>query len=107
MRIKELLHKPFGELADEEFKYIGRYFQRHPEKLKRKAVTLHKCVDCKNLVWYASLGRDLWQCLLNPCDDLATQSDRLMTNNGVGARRRCDGFKYDPERRIPPPRIKK
>ena len=98
MKIKELLKKNFLDITDEEFKYIGNYFSKHPDKLKAKPkVELHKCIWCKNLSWYDCLGEHLWECQKNPCDDLATQSDRLLTNRMITHKRKCDLFIKDDE----------
>ena len=88
---KALLKKPYDELTDEELKAIGRHFLKHPLKPPRK---LHKCITCKRLVWYDNLGETLWQCLENPCDDIKTQSDRLLNNRQVTHARYCDNW-YD------------
>ena len=89
---KALLKKPIGELTDEELKAIGKHFLNHPIKPARK---LHKCVNCKNLMWYDCLGRDLWQCLKNPCNDLATEEDKLMNNKQITHARYCDDYEFD------------
>ena len=96
MRIKELLKKTPFELTDEEFKYIGKYYSERPGKLLyiQKPI-LHKCIDCKWLVWYDNLGGDLWECLKNPCNNLETQSDRLKNNRMITHKRKCKNFIED------------
>ena len=91
---KKLLSKPFDELTDDEFRCIGRHFQKHPLKPVQKLV---KCINCKKLVWYDTLGEHLWECLDNPCDDLKTQADRLMNNRKILHWRKCVNFKKDSE----------
>lgn len=93
MRINELLHKEFFDLTDDELRYIGNYFLKHPERLKPKPkVILHRCIDCKWCSWYDCLGNYYWECQKNPCDDLSTQSDRLLNRHKVVVRRKCDLF---------------
>ena len=84
------------EVTDEELLYIGKYFSKHPEKLRPKPKSvLHKCINCKHLVWYDCLGEHLWECLKNPCDDLETQSDRLKNNRMITHKRKCENFIED------------
>ena len=96
MRIKDLLKKSITNLTDEELKYIGYYFFKHPEKLKEKEkVKLHKCIHCKHLMWYDCLGYDLWECQKNPCHDLKTESDKLLNNRQITHKRKCENFDRD------------
>lgn len=90
---KALLKKPFDELTDEEFKCIGEHFSKHP--MKPVPSKLVKCIWCKNLLWYDALGEHLWECLKNPCEDLATQEDRLLNNRKITHLRRCENFIRD------------
>ena len=93
MGIKELLKKPFGELTDEDFRQIGLYYQEHKDKLiLQKKPVLHRCIDCKWCSWYENLGKDYWECQHNPCDDIKTQSNRLLTNHMVVTKRKCDNY---------------
>lgn len=96
MKVKDILNKPMSEITDEEFKYLGGYFLKHPEKLQ-PSVKLHKCICCKNLLWYDYLGEGLWECLKNPCNDLATESDKLLNRRMITHQRKCKDFKLDTE----------
>ena len=89
-----LLKKPYDELTDEELKAIGEHFLKHPKPLK-PARKLHKCVNCKNLIWYENLGWDLWECLKNPCNDLASEGDKLMNNRQITHGRYCEDYEFD------------
>ena len=91
---KALLNKPPLELSDEELKAIGKHFIDNPPHIKpvRK---LHKCIKCKNLVWYDYLGRDLYECIKNPCNDLATEANKLMNNRQITHGRYCDDYVFD------------
>lgn len=87
MKIKELLHKDFLEITDEEFKYIGNYFLKHPDKLKPKPkIELHKCYKCKHLIWWDNLGWDIWKCL---------KKDKQMTTMMITHKRKCLDYKED------------
>ena len=97
---KALLNKSPDELTDEELEAIGKHFLKHPIKPVRK---LHKCIRCKNLVWYDCLGEHLWECLKNPCNNLATESDKLMNNRQITHKRYCDNFDFDKDRMYYPP----
>lgn len=88
---KALLRKPFEELTEEELKAIGKHFLKHPMKPVRK---LHKCIYCKKLMFYDALGEILWECMDNPCNDLATEAHKLMNNMQVTHARYCDNW-YD------------
>lgn len=87
---KELLSKSPFELSDEELRAIGKHCLKHPITVSSKK--LHKCISCKNLVWYDCLGEYLWECLKNPCNDLATESDKLLNNRQISHWRRCDDW---------------
>ena len=91
---KNLLSKPYNEITDEELSAIGKHFAKYPIKPILKKV---KCINCKNLVWYDALGEQLWECLKNPCDDLATQGDRLMNNRKILHWRKCINYKKESE----------
>lgn len=93
---KSLLEKPFDELTDDELKTIGKHFLNHPNSIK-PVHRLHKCVNCKNLMWYDCLGRDLWECLKNPCNDLVTESYKLMNNRQITHGRYCEDYVFDNE----------
>lgn len=96
MKVKDILNKPMSEITDKEFKHLGSYFLKHPEKMQ-PSVKLHKCISCKNLLWYDYLGEDLWECLKNPCNDLATESDKLLNRRMITHQRKCEDFKLDTE----------
>ena len=89
---KDLLSKPFTELTDDEFVAIGKHFQKYPQKPVRK---LHKCINCKNLLWYSNYGHDSWECLKNPVNDLATEEDKLMNTRQITHGRYCDDYIFD------------
>ncbi len=96
MKINELLKKPFNDITDEEFRYIGKYFEKRPDKLKLKPkVILHKCINCKYLIWWDCLGWQLWKCLKNPGE---SEYDNTMTNKMITHKRKCDLFEKDEER---------
>lgn len=89
-----LLKKTPEELTDEELQAIGKHFAKYPQKRKPLS-KLHKCIKCKNLMWYDTLGEVLWECLKNPCNDLATESNKLMNNRQITHARRCEDFIFD------------
>lgn len=99
MNIKNILKKPMSEITDEEFKYIGGYFLKHPDKLC-PPVKICKCVHCKNLLWYDFLGEDLWECIKKQCNDLATESDKLLNRRKIMHDRRCKDFVLDKEQTL-------
>lgn len=87
MKIKELLTKSPIELNDEELKYIGKYFYKHPDKLKPKPKTkLYKCIYCKHLVWWEALHLQRWKCL---------KYDKEMSTMMVTHKRKCLDYEKD------------
>ena len=95
MKINELLHKDFFDLTDDELKYIGNYFSKHPDKLKTKPkVILHKCIKCKHLIWWDALGWDLWKCLKKQKPGEG-EYENTMTNKMITHKRKCDLFEAD------------
>ena len=87
MRIKDLLQKSPLELTDEELRYIGGYFLKYPNKLKPKEkVVLHKCYECKHLIWWDDLGWVIWKCL---------KTDKEMTTKMITHKRKCNLFDKD------------
>lgn len=92
-KIIKVFQKPPLGTTDEELKLIGKYLLEHPEQFKSKPKEkLHRCIDCRWCTWYDCLGKSYWECQKNQCDDLKTQSDRLLTNHMVVAKRKCKKF---------------
>lgn len=89
---KELLKKNPSELTDEELQAIGKHFMKHPIKPVKK---LHKCICCKNLLWYDCLGEHLWECLANPVEEPNTDYSKLMNNRQITHLRYCDNWIQD------------
>jgi len=89
-----LLKKAPGDITDEELAAIGKHFLKYPKKYYGPShkVVLHKCVNCRFLLWYANLGKDYWECYHNPCEDLKTQGHLLKSNSAIGAWRKCAKF---------------
>ena len=87
MKIKELLNKNPLVLTDEELKYIGKYFLKHPDKLKPKPkVVLHKCINCKHILWWDGVGgKWYWKCFKDP-------EEKEMTTMMITHKRKCDFF---------------
>ena len=96
MNIKEIEKKPWDEITDEEWAYYGRYKMNHSPK---KRPGLHKCKDCKFLMFYDALGELLWECYHNPCKQLGIkeEEDKLMTNRAIAHKRRCEFFMKEPD----------
>ena len=87
MRIKEILKKPPMEVTNEELLYIGKYFSKHPEKLRPKPKSvLHKCYKCKHLIWWDALGTIIWKCL---------KKDNEMSTRMITHKRKCADFEED------------
>ena len=89
---KEILDKPPLELTDEELEAIGKHFLKHPINPVRK---LHKCIHCKNLLWYDCLGEHLWECLANPVEVPNPDYSKLMNNRQITHLRYCDNWIRD------------
>ena len=56
---KKLLEKPFSELTDEEFRCIGKHFQKHPPKREIKG-PLVRCATCQ----FLDVSTWRWECRL-------------------------------------------
>lgn len=84
---KALLSKSPSELTDDELRAIGEHFAKYPPKPARK---LHKCIACKRLIWYDTLGEQLFMCLDKPVNDLAKDSHLLLNIRKIQHWRYCD-----------------